>query len=414
MRGLILEGGGAKGAYQIGAWKALRELGIDFEGVAGTSIGALNGAFVVQDDFDAAWQLWFNLEPEQVVAGDAGFLNKIMKLNLDRKDFPRALKAFQKVVGQGGLDVSPLRQVVATHLNEASVRASDKVFGFVTVSLTDFKPLDVYKEDIPEGQMAEYLMTSANFPAFKLERLDGKLFVDGGFYDNQPIRLLVDKGFDELVVIGLKGIGIRQGIPKSAKHSDLKMTVIEPTGDLGNILDFSNDNVRKNLKMGYYDAMKVMRGLRGTYYYIEYVLPERYYFQWLAALEPTLVEELAVYFGLPGSPGFPVHRCLFEQLIPKLMSFEKLGNRDSYRELILGIFEAVGRRMDIDRYSIMTDNEFIGLILDQNQSSHQLREGSLVLDQKLPKLIRQSGVYWSSNRADVIQSLFEGLVRCKP
>ena len=46
MKGLILEGGGTKGAYQIGAYKALRDLGIEFQGVAGTSIGALNGAYI--------------------------------------------------------------------------------------------------------------------------------------------------------------------------------------------------------------------------------------------------------------------------------------------------------------------------------------------------------------------------------
>ena len=45
--GLALEGGGAKGAYQIGAWKALREAGIRFSAVSGTSVGALNGAMIV-------------------------------------------------------------------------------------------------------------------------------------------------------------------------------------------------------------------------------------------------------------------------------------------------------------------------------------------------------------------------------
>ena len=42
--GLVLDGGGARGAYQIGAWKALREAGVKIEAVAGTSVGALNGA----------------------------------------------------------------------------------------------------------------------------------------------------------------------------------------------------------------------------------------------------------------------------------------------------------------------------------------------------------------------------------
>ena len=48
--GIVLEGGGAKGAYQIGAWRALREAGIRIKGAAGTSVGALNGALICMDD----------------------------------------------------------------------------------------------------------------------------------------------------------------------------------------------------------------------------------------------------------------------------------------------------------------------------------------------------------------------------
>ena len=42
--GLVLAGGGTKGAYEVGAWKALRELGVDITAIVGTSIGAINGA----------------------------------------------------------------------------------------------------------------------------------------------------------------------------------------------------------------------------------------------------------------------------------------------------------------------------------------------------------------------------------
>ena len=60
--GLILAGGGAKGAYQIGAWKAMRELNIEFEAIAGASVGAINGAMIAQGDFDDAYELWSNVE----------------------------------------------------------------------------------------------------------------------------------------------------------------------------------------------------------------------------------------------------------------------------------------------------------------------------------------------------------------
>ena len=52
--GVVLEGGGAKGSYQIGAWKALREAGIRIKGIAGASVGALNGAMMCMDDLEKA------------------------------------------------------------------------------------------------------------------------------------------------------------------------------------------------------------------------------------------------------------------------------------------------------------------------------------------------------------------------
>ena len=50
--GLVLAGGGTRGAYEVGAWKALKELDIEITGIVGTSIGAINGALFLQDDYD--------------------------------------------------------------------------------------------------------------------------------------------------------------------------------------------------------------------------------------------------------------------------------------------------------------------------------------------------------------------------
>ena len=56
MYGIVLEGGGAGGSYQVGAWQAIKELGLEFGGVAGTSVGALNGAMILQGDSTAPWR----------------------------------------------------------------------------------------------------------------------------------------------------------------------------------------------------------------------------------------------------------------------------------------------------------------------------------------------------------------------
>ncbi|MBQ9938060.1 MAG: patatin-like phospholipase family protein, partial [Oscillospiraceae bacterium] len=60
-RAIVLGGGGSRGGYHIGVWKALRELGIDYQMVTGTSVGALNGAIMAQNDFESAVKMWENL-----------------------------------------------------------------------------------------------------------------------------------------------------------------------------------------------------------------------------------------------------------------------------------------------------------------------------------------------------------------
>ncbi len=70
MKGLVLQGGGAKGAFQVGAIKALIELGHSFDGVVGVSIGAINAAFVAQGDMDLAYKMWYDINFEQLMGID--------------------------------------------------------------------------------------------------------------------------------------------------------------------------------------------------------------------------------------------------------------------------------------------------------------------------------------------------------
>ena len=66
--GLVLNGGGAKGAYQIGAWAALRQLELydEITAVSGTSVGALNALLIGQDDFDKAINVWKTIKQEDI------------------------------------------------------------------------------------------------------------------------------------------------------------------------------------------------------------------------------------------------------------------------------------------------------------------------------------------------------------
>ena len=60
--GLALEGGGARGAYQIGAYKALVENGFKFDAIVGTSIGAINAAIICQGGIELLEELWNKID----------------------------------------------------------------------------------------------------------------------------------------------------------------------------------------------------------------------------------------------------------------------------------------------------------------------------------------------------------------
>ena len=61
-RALVLSGGGSRGAYQCGVWQAMEELGMGIDIVAGVSVGAINGAMVVQGDVIKTANLWRQME----------------------------------------------------------------------------------------------------------------------------------------------------------------------------------------------------------------------------------------------------------------------------------------------------------------------------------------------------------------
>ena len=87
MYGLVLEGGGAKGSYHVGAYKALRELGIEIGGVAGTSIGAINGALMVQGDYDLLEKVWYNINSSELFDLDEKTITDLKNLNLQQIKF---------------------------------------------------------------------------------------------------------------------------------------------------------------------------------------------------------------------------------------------------------------------------------------------------------------------------------------
>lgn len=168
--GLVLAGGGAKGSYEIGVWKALKELNVPISMVAGASVGALNGAIIVQDDYDTACKLWTNLSMDTVIK-----MSSEVASDKEIEKSSSMFYTFIDAVKSKGLDVTPLKELLNNVIKEDIIRKSPVDLGIVTFSLTDFKPLKVYKNDIPEGKLVDYLLASSCFPAFKPQKIGNKI-----------------------------------------------------------------------------------------------------------------------------------------------------------------------------------------------------------------------------------------------
>lgn len=378
MFGLVLEGGGAKGAYQIGAWKALREQGVDIKGVAGTSVGALNGAMVVQDDFDKAYEVWHNMSFGKILKIDDEMILRIKEGEISPENFRHLVKSIKELFLDRGLDVTPLRQLLKNIICENKIRNSGKDFGIVTVALSDLKPVELYIEDIPVGKLVDYLMASANLPVFKMDKIDGKLFLDGGFFDNLPIKLLTAKGYRDIITIRLYGIGRTRRV----NTKKLNIITINPSEDLGGTLDLSRERARRNLNLGYFDALSVINKYSGNFYYIIANHPEDYFMNLFLNVRPKSIKELAKILGLPES--IPHRRLLFEKIIPRLSEILGLSPKSSYKDIFIGILEKAAVSCGIEKFKIYDFDELLEtVILNYHLTSESISD-------KIPRLLKKS------------------------
>lgn len=360
MKGLVLEGGGTKGAYQIGAYKALRDLGIEFQGVAGTSIGALNGAYILQNNIEVMEDIWLTYDYTHFMNIDEESYEKYKNIDFTAKNFNAVIGLINKARKNEGIDITPLRQLLEKTLNEESIRSSNKDFGLVTVHWDKkINPHPLYLEDIPKGRLTDYLIASSSLPIFKLDRMDDKLYLDGMFFDNMPISLLENKGYNDIVVIRL--IDDFLGKISLNKHQDINVKTIIPSEYLGGSLNKDKDSVEKNIKLGYFDAMKAYNRYEGTKYYfnVDYKFDDEYCFEKFRRLDKQTIEDVSNLLGIKKDASL---RTLMEVVIPKVGEVLNLDKDFSYKDLFYCIYEKKLEENNINRIQLYDFNKVIDAV----------------------------------------------------
>jgi len=385
--GLALEGGGARGAFHLGAVKALLARGWEYSCVAGTSVGAINAAILAQGDFELAYQLWQTLDVDDFFNVSPVMVKNLLQHKLDRQTLAYAQQKLKVVLDNKGMDTKLIRQMLEVYIDEDKLRASAVDFGMVTVSLSDFKPMELYKEDIPQGALIDYLLASARLPVFKSELLDGKQFLDGGFWNNCPVDMVAAKGCKHIFAIRT----MSPGIVKNVRPEGVTVQVIRPSEELGLVLDFTKASLHKSLTMGYYDTLRALDGYRGKKYYINNLEPAAA-FALLAALPEKGIAAIDKISGFAYNYPYS-RRRFFEQLLPELFLWLRLPKKAAYDELLIALLEQVAQDEGVPRFAVYDFNRLLSLVQDALRQKKKTKVRIIAKKSPLAALVRPEEDY---------------------
>ena len=293
--GIVFSGGGGKGAYQIGVWKYLHELGIDqkIHGVSGASVGALNSLLFLQGDYQKAEELWANIRQDDFTHTDPlNYLKAILDFLSPASPLSSLIKQLIERMQNSpeqGRDISfslfsqkRLRELIDTYIDSDQVQKnlSDKLvysmlceipLGANPASLFVKYPYVCCWKNRDFEEIRELVLTSAAFPgAYPIRTFDGRVCVDGGAADNLPVAPLL-KEFHHIIVIHLNPKGDKEEkawaratqkvqtdtyhfyhvYPSKAVHMD----------NLADTMTVNPELTQYRMALGYHDAKEQLRPL---------------------------------------------------------------------------------------------------------------------------------------------------------
>ncbi|RME80548.1 MAG: hypothetical protein D6775_15885 [Caldilineae bacterium] len=231
---IVLSGGGARGAYQAGALRAICEAGYRPEMMVGTSIGALNAAYLALHGFDeesvrALEKVWHDAAEMDLLAASRTWLAARALFKRPDTSFLERMRAFHIEHG-----VTPeMRFRDLPHFRLIVVAADLNACGPVLFGVD------------PDERLLDALLATAAIPPWipPIEQ-DGRLLVDGGMVSNLPIEPAIRQGASEIIALDISenqqpvlpdigGIGtlLSKAIATAAaRQTDLEMALARAYG----------------------------------------------------------------------------------------------------------------------------------------------------------------------------------------
>lgn len=283
---LVLSGEGAKGAFQVGAEKYLREKGYSWDIIAGISVGALNGTMLAMEKYSRLESIWETIRSKDVFKGKFNFFT--------------ALKLY--FGAQSIYSNDPLAAIVDREVEPEKI-VKDLRIGTVSLKTGRYTVYRGEDPNIKKAILASTVVPIVWPPQYVSD--ERQMMVDGSLRRFSPIGDVLDAYPDEVVVINCwprhpaplreppgnildialraldiasseilysdihqfthinhnvqeadqKGVTLHNAKGKAYKH--YKYLIIEPIGHLGSILDFSPETVERSREAGWERAKKL-------------------------------------------------------------------------------------------------------------------------------------------------------------
>ena len=242
-KGLVLCGGGAKGVFQCGVLRILKEKGLldNIGAISGVSIGAINSVLYMMDDMDGMDKVWDDMDPENIISID----------NLE--------------IGDNGLyfSRSKVTKILTDYLDFDKIRNSDiKLYAGVSKILGPDSYIAEYMtlNGKSDAEIKDIITASSSLPViYEPVKINGALYMDGGPTDNEPVKPLYDAGIRDFIVIGMT-YGKKFD---ETKYPGAHFEVIYPSLDLGGLLsgtlNFYDSNKEFVRKLGRKDAERYIK-----------------------------------------------------------------------------------------------------------------------------------------------------------
>ena len=256
--GIYLTGAGGKAPFHIGFIKALEELEIIPDVIFGSSAGAIIGAGATYLNSQELYEKWslinyenlFNIKNEKFAS-----LNNIYG---KKKKFLLYYKVILSCIEQGMLDIDNARILINNLLNSKKIMQSKTDFGLTTTLIPNFKILNIWKNNMTEDNILEYIVASMYLPLFRPTKIiNNKFYSDTCNIKSNPFEILNEVNCTDILICDTSGLPISKDSKEHKKEFTKNVLIIEMKNKTS-ILDFSEEARKTNYEDGYNETMRVL------------------------------------------------------------------------------------------------------------------------------------------------------------